>query len=246
MNKNRAQLRLLLVQVRSDQFVKNHEQSCFRAAADVPDSQLVAHDLLEHVLPENVLPRYDGVIIGGVSDFSADDMFPNRQSLVRLVEDAQRERVPIFAACWGAQFLAGLLGGAVEQDTTCGKVSEIDARLAEAASDDPVFAKLPKEFRAHAGHNEHITRLPNGGRLLATSDHCPIQAFSLPETGAYGVQFHPELTLVDAQMRLNHTLESHPERRSQIESLLAGLGPTPEAESIIGSWIDNVVLRPKI
>lgn len=246
MNKSRDEIRLLLIQVRSDQFVKNHEHTCFRAASDVQDSQLVSHDLLEQVLPDCILARYDGVLLGGVSDYGAADMFPNRHSLVRLVEEAQRERVPIFAACWGAQFLASLLGGTVEADNRCEKMGTAMIRLTDEASADPVFGKLSKEFVVQAGHNEHITRLPDGGKLLASSSHCPIQAFCIPATGTYGVQFHPELTMVDMEMRLRHRLENGADDQKQLEELLERVEPTPEADTIIGKWIDEVVLKPKL
>jgi GMP synthase (glutamine-hydrolysing) len=68
--------------------------------------------------------------------------------------------------------------------------------LADAAADDPLLGRLPARFEAFQWHYyEH--GLPAGAVELARSPVCT-QAFRLGDS-AWGVQFHPEVTLAQVE-----------------------------------------------
>jgi GMP synthase (glutamine-hydrolysing) len=68
--------------------------------------------------------------------------------------------------------------------------------LSDAASDDPVLGGLPQRFDAFQWHY-YTYDLPAGAVELARSAICT-QAFRLGGN-AWGVQFHPEVTLPQVQ-----------------------------------------------
>lgn len=57
---------------------------------------------------------------------------------------------------------------------------------------DPLFAGLPPTMIMRCSHYCEVKRLPKGFRLLASSDHCRIEAMRHRDKPLYGVQFHPE------------------------------------------------------
>jgi GMP synthase (glutamine-hydrolysing) len=58
-------------------------------------------------------------------------------------------------------------------------------------------------------HFDEVKNLPDGFRLTASNESCPIQAMEHTSRPLYGVQFHPELFDSD-----------HPDGRSVIENFL--------------------------
>ena len=64
--------------------------------------------------------------------------------------------------------------------------------LTSAGASDPVMGALPGRFEAFEWHS-YAFEVPPGGVLLASSPVCA-QAFKVGEA-AWGVQFHPEVTL---------------------------------------------------
>jgi GMP synthase-like glutamine amidotransferase len=63
---------------------------------------------------------------------------------------------------------------------------------ARRVKDDPLFAGLPRTMIMCCSHYCEVKRLPKGFRLLATSDHCRIEAMRHKTRPLYGTQFHPE------------------------------------------------------
>jgi hypothetical protein len=58
--------------------------------------------------------------------------------------------------------------------------------------DDPLFAGLPDPMLMCCSHYCEVKELPEGFELLATSDHCRIEAMRHKTRPLYGTQFHPE------------------------------------------------------
>jgi GMP synthase (glutamine-hydrolysing) len=100
-------------------------------------------------------------------------------------------RKPVLGICLGAQLLAK----AAHADVGPAKEPEIGwypVELTEEAADDPLMGRMPRRFDAFQWHY-YAHGLPAGAVELARNDLCT-QAFRLGES-AWGVQFHPEVTL---------------------------------------------------
>lgn len=97
--------------------------------------------------------------------------------------------VPILGICYGMQLMAHDLGGKVER-----------AAKREYGKSDVDFvagSKLAKDLDAKQtvwmSHGDHVSALPQGFVLDASTESAPIAGFANEERKMYGVQFHPEV-----------------------------------------------------
>jgi GMP synthase-like glutamine amidotransferase len=100
-------------------------------------------------------------------------------------------RKPVLGVCLGAQLLAKAAGAPVGPAPEA-EIGWFPVDLTGDAADDPVLGGLPVRFDAFQWHY-YKHGVPAGGVELARNDLCT-QAFRLGDC-AWGVQFHPEVTL---------------------------------------------------
>jgi GMP synthase (glutamine-hydrolysing) len=149
-------------------------------------------------LPDVDLDAWSGVVVGG-SPFNASDPAEEKSAvqrrvegeLHRLLDQVVARDFPFLGACYGVGTLGVHQGGVI--DRTYGEpVGTVPVTLTEAGRADPVFAGLPATFEAFVGHKEAVRVPPSGAVVLASSPHCPVQAFRV-RRNLYATQFHPEL-----------------------------------------------------
>jgi GMP synthase-like glutamine amidotransferase len=104
-------------------------------------------------------------------------------------------RKPVLGVCLGAQLLAKAAGASVGPAAEP-EIGWFPVDLTDEAADDPVLGGLPERFDAFQWHY-YKHGVPAGGVELARNDVCT-QAFRLGNW-AWGVQFHPEVTLVQVE-----------------------------------------------
>lgn len=97
--------------------------------------------------------------------------------------------VPILGICYGHQWLAHVLGGAVLP----GETREYGRTDVEVLSEGALFSGLPREFRVWMSHGDAVTELPQGFHCLARSAGCAHAAMEDGRRRIFGVQFHPEV-----------------------------------------------------
>jgi GMP synthase (glutamine-hydrolysing) len=97
--------------------------------------------------------------------------------------------IPIFGICYGMQLIAHQLQGKVERSKTreYGK-AEIDFVI------DSVLAQgLDSKQVVWMSHGDHVSELPEGFLVDASTESAPIAAMSHKEKNIHAVQFHPEV-----------------------------------------------------
>ncbi len=100
--------------------------------------------------------------------------------------------LPVFGICYGEQTICAQLGGQVE----AGHHREFGRAFIDIQDTcglfDGVWAKGEKH-QVWMSHGDRVTRIPEGFRVVATSEGAPFAAIANDALKIYGVQFHPEV-----------------------------------------------------
>jgi GMP synthase (glutamine-hydrolysing) len=146
------------------------------------------------------LADWSGIVLGGgpwnVSDPEESKAPEQRRAEARLRALALQvveADFPFLGACYGIGTLGTLTGGVVDRQHA-EPIGPMVIELSDEGRADQLFGVLPASFTALLGHKEAVSRLPDGGVLLASSATCPVQAFRIGRN-VYATQFHPELDL---------------------------------------------------
>jgi GMP synthase (glutamine-hydrolysing) len=142
--------------------------------------------------PRAAAGRAAVIFLGGPMAVYEADRYPHLRDEILLAADALRLGVPVLGICLGAQILAAAAGARVFR----GPAQEIGwfpATLTAAGRSDPVLGLLPSEAMVFHWHGDTFEP-PPGATLLASSRLYEQQAFRLSPR-AWGVQFHPEITV---------------------------------------------------
>ena len=106
--------------------------------------------------------------------------------------------VPVLGICYGMQTMAQQLGGKVEMGT----VREFGYAEVRARGHTRLFDGI-EDLRNKEGHGllkvwmshgDKVTELPDGFKLMASTESCPIAGMADEARHFYAVQFHPEVT----------------------------------------------------
>ncbi|MCR6525212.1 glutamine-hydrolyzing GMP synthase [Lysinibacillus capsici] len=97
--------------------------------------------------------------------------------------------LPILGICYGMQLMAHTNGGKVEGAET----REYGKAEIQVTTPNKLFGELPTEQIVWMSHGDHVTEVPAGFEVIATSASCPIAAMANVERKLYAVQFHPEV-----------------------------------------------------
>jgi GMP synthase (glutamine-hydrolysing) len=106
--------------------------------------------------------------------------------------------VPVLGICYGMQTMAAQLGGGVEPSP----LREFGYARVRARGHSRLLKGLQDEANEQGhglldvwmSHGDHVTALPPGFKLIASTDSAPIAGMADEVRGFYGLQFHPEVT----------------------------------------------------
>ncbi len=100
--------------------------------------------------------------------------------------------VPVLGICYGCQFMAHTLGGAVTaaQDDSAREYGKTETFYDTGCT---LFQGLPQTGISWMSHGDYMAKVPDGFSLVAHSAACPNVAIADESRKFYGVQFHPEV-----------------------------------------------------
>ncbi len=133
----------------------------------------------EHVPRDLLTQHLEGIILSG-GPGSVYNISPQRFKRFFTLG------VPVLGICYGMQLGVSLHGGAVQYS----KKREY-GHATISVKRNPLFAGLPRTFSVWMSHGDRATRIPRGGRIIASTDTTPIAAVQFGNV--YGLQFHPEV-----------------------------------------------------
>lgn len=97
--------------------------------------------------------------------------------------------IPILGICYGAQLIAYELGGVVKT----APVSEYGRTDVIIDTQDSVLAGTSENTVMWMSHTDYIAEVPDGFRIIAHTDNCPVAGMEDSQRKIYAVQFHPEV-----------------------------------------------------
>jgi len=238
----RSSLRFLLLQLRDETDpMREQEVARFAWALDCRPEQIATHDLLKSFPTRSVLDRYDAMLLGGSGDYSAAGEGAWLERILDGMRTLHEVSKPTFASCWGFQAFARAMGGECVRDAAHAELGLVNLHLTDAGRADPVFGALPEEFLGQAGHEDRVSRLPDGAVLLAFTERVAEQAYTFPGKPIYATQFHPELD----REALVGRVRAYPRYVQRIAGLPlaefeAQCGETPEANTLLRRFVAHV------
>ena len=130
-------------------------------------------------------PSADALVLSGSADPWA---LHDPVALERFYEVLRRYPGPVLGICAGMQMLVRAGGGAIgaSAQPTRGFVA------VDRLDDSDLLSGSAPSFEVFQSHEDEVTRLPSGFRVLATSQSCRVEAVAADDRPWWGTQFHPE------------------------------------------------------
>lgn len=156
-------------------------------------TQLIARRVRElnvycEIHPFDKIPALDnimGVILSG-SPFSALD----EGSPVPQLDHIFEMKIPVLGVCYGAQFMAKVGGGMVQQS----KIREYGrANLTKIVANNVLLKGMTEGCQVWMSHGDTILSLPTGFQIIASTADVEIAGYQAVGEQVFGIQFHPEV-----------------------------------------------------
>lgn len=147
----------------------------------------------EHTAPPDI-SGYSHVILSG-SEASVNESNPWDAVLAETVRETVQQGKPLLGICYGHQFLVGVLAG--KQYVRRSATPEF-GWAAVRLEDNPLFNGLSEPVFM-VSHYDEVFDLPHDFRVIASSPYCRVHGFRYRDLPVWGVQFHPEYNIEEAE-----------------------------------------------
>jgi GMP synthase (glutamine-hydrolysing) len=155
---------------------------------------------LDATLPSGTnLSSYDAYIWTGsnLTIYHDEPRVTRQIEFSRAIYDAGK---PQYGSCWGVQMAAVAAGGQVQKNPKGREWAFArDIHLTEAGKQHPLYKGKPSQFNGFIMHLDIVTRIPEGGTLLASNAHSNVQALAVKHGKGtfWATQYHPEYNLYE-------------------------------------------------
>ncbi|MEO6521471.1 MAG: glutamine-hydrolyzing GMP synthase [Mucilaginibacter sp.] len=157
-------------------------------------TQLIARRVRElniycEIYPYNHIPEFDSTVKGIILSGSPHSVRQNEPP--HFDYNFYKDKYPILAVCYGAQYLAHFYGGEVQASSTreYGR-----ANLQYIQAGNPLFKAIPVGSQTWMSHADTIVTLADDFEVIASTDSVRVAAYQIKGSKTYGIQFHPEVT----------------------------------------------------
>ncbi len=136
--------------------------------------------------------QYRGIILSGGPGSVLDEEHPDVDASIFSLG------IPILSLCYGHQLIAQHFKGRIK----AGRLREYGSAELIADTSSRLFAGMDRKERVWMSHGDSVETLPEGFRIIGSTDDCRIAAMSDDSRGFYGLQFHPEVTHTTHGMKI--------------------------------------------
>lgn len=224
---------ILVLQFRTDQSGW-HEVKCIYDSVNKNYNDFLFMNVMSpFITTEMILDKLEvaqAIILGGLGEGGYEDIEPHKIKNLRdmldklspVIHALKNKSIPTLGICFGHQVLADILGGEVVTDPNMAESGIAKIMLTEIGKEDPLLASLPDSFHGIVSHKSSVLTAPQGSKILAYSEKCPIQGFRY-NSNIYGFQLHPELDIQDyySRMQLYPEYMKHKLDHANTENILA-------------------------
>lgn len=246
-NKKRDDLKILLIQMRSD-VLKKHEADCILKYGKLQPEQLIAYDAVKDPVNNELVDGMDAVIVGGAKEYRVSQKdLPSLPLLEQLVRYSANKDIPVLGICYGAHVIAEAFGGEIVYSPETKELTTVDVHCLSQAPGDELFFDMPHTFKANCGHVDDIGTLPAELVPLARSDKCRFHAFKLAGRPVYAMQFHIELGKKEDWERMDFAFKygGYFKDKEDLQKAKDQVQDTPESTALVEKFIDRIVLPVK-
>ncbi|MBR4265836.1 MAG: glutamine-hydrolyzing GMP synthase [Bacteroidales bacterium] len=145
-------------------------------------------DTFCEIVPYNKFPKDDKSIIGVILSGSPFSVYDKESFKIDL--DEIRGKYPILGICYGAQFISYTLGGNVEP---AGSREYGRQNLGFIDKSNKLFKGFDDNSQVWMSHGDTITKIPQGFKVIASTESVENAAYYSEKDNIWGVQFHPEV-----------------------------------------------------
>lgn len=170
-------------------------------------TQLIGRRLRElnvycEIHPFNKVPQLDGSIKGVI--LSGSPCSVREEDAPQIDLSGIKGKLPLLGICYGAQYLAAKFGGEVKASVA----REYGRAQLSVKGSSALLKGVSERSQVWMSHGDTITKLPLGGRVIASTDDVENAAYRIEGEDTYAVQFHPEVfhTSEGAKMLENFAL----------------------------------------
>ncbi|MFI3256137.1 MAG: glutamine-hydrolyzing GMP synthase [Psittacicella sp.] len=128
-----------------------------------------------------------GIILSGGPQSVFDKNAPYIQDYILS------KNIPILGVCYGMQALATSFGGKVSAAKQ-GEFGQTDVEIVSKSKLIKGMSDESNKLSVWMSHNDQISELPKGFKVIAKTNTCPYAIISNEEKDIYAVQFHAETT----------------------------------------------------
>lgn len=153
-----------------------------------------------YTLTSAVQDNTDDFLIGIILSGGPDTAFTGDAPKIPrwVIEENQKNNIPILGICYGMQALAIEFGGQVTSDTS----NEFGYTQIRAQGHSQLLNGIQDDSNAEGhglldvwmSHGDQVTELPQSYKKIASSGNCKIVGIADEEAKIYALQFHPEVT----------------------------------------------------
>jgi len=252
MIKQAKDLKILIIQIRDDQTIRDLEMVEFSRFSGLNLDQFTVINVFDTPsFAPNVIENHDALFVGGSSDASGlesvahPEKYPYAKKLRNLFVHCLEKEIPVFASCYGFEEVATAVGGTLVKDNKNVGKGFATIELTEDGKNDPLFKDMPDEFPAISWHSEKADYLPDNCTLLAKSETCPYLAIKIKNKPFYGFQFHPEIDKQGLIDRLTRYIDRY--QSGDVEEMLKKIEQecpeVPEANKLVEKFVKKIILK---
>ena len=240
----RKDLRILLLQIRDNQNVRNEEHQSFANFSKLEQHQIEILNAFDTPsFKTSLLDSFDALYVGGASEANVlePDKYPFVKNCIELLRYAAEISKPTFASCFGFQLAVLAFGGVILNKEKGYEMGTVQISLTDKAKSDLVYQGIEDRFPAVSVHRQYASTIPDPLEILAYTEQC-IHSFKYKNKPLWAFQFHPEVDRDTLVKRLTIFSKHYTDNTEQLKEVLDSAVETPESNILLGNFVERVLL----